>query len=205
MSFCPQCAKPVAQDAVCDCRNAQQSNGQPMQQTPDAQAQTQAPNSHAQQQPYPSAQQPPQYTQQSYPPSAQQPPQYGQQPPPYAQQQPPPYGQQPPPYPPQHPNQYGQQPYPYPPQYPNTPQIKKSPIHWLSLILTSFAFIFFVFFGGDPDFHEVNAFDYIAAILAIPAIVTAFVTTPKERRGLQITSIILSIILLIGAIGYIFF
>jgi len=112
-------------------------------------------------------------------------------PPPPAQYYPSPPSQQPP---------YGAQP-------PNfyAPQVKNSPVHWLSVILVAVAFFFFAFLGGDPDIEEVNIFDYVAFGLAVPAVLAAFLTIPKQRKGLYITSIILSILMLLGTAGWAFF
>ena len=82
--------------------------------------------------------------------------------------------------------------------------ISSKGLHYLPLILFGAAVILFFFFGGDPEYDEVNLFDYLSVILSAGAIVASLVTIPSKRTGLKVLSLVLSIILLLITSSYSF-
>ena len=79
-----------------------------------------------------------------------------------------------------------------------------SPIHWLSLILLVITFVTFGILGGDYYLQEVNIFDYASIPLAIAALIAAIVAIPGRKIVLKVICIVLSAILVLGTIGWVF-
>ena len=85
-----------------------------------------------------------------------------------------------------------------------TTRAKDSPLHTVPIIITVFAFIVcFGILGGDPEIYEVNLFDYIAGILGLVALVMSIAIIPKRRRALRIISIVLSVLMIVFALGWV--
>ena len=81
--------------------------------------------------------------------------------------------------------------------------IENTPFHWGPLIILAAAYFIFGYLGGDYQLGEVNEFDYIAGVMGLAAFIMTFVSVPKERTGLYITSIVLSILMMLAALGWI--
>ena len=81
--------------------------------------------------------------------------------------------------------------------------VQHSPWHWGPIIIFIIGLMIFGGLGGEMEYYEVNVFDYIAAVMGIGALVMTFFVIPKERLGLYITSIVMSSLLTLGALGWI--
>jgi len=81
----------------------------------------------------------------------------------------------------------------------------KKAVHWLPLLLTLLAFIFYLFGGSyyQGIVPYTTPLDYLAVLTAIVAIIIAIVVIPRTRLVLKIISILLSGLMLYAAVSWV--